>query len=139
MTASSLIALLQATPEIASLLGTYQSAPAVHLQVMPRGYKFPAIVVHRYMGTRDQDFQGPVSVEESNFQLDIYGDTATDCEAVTDACRTFLTGYTGTLADGTVVQGTYKEQDRDMPFLANADIKSLAFRSLLGFRFVTQV
>jgi hypothetical protein len=130
MTTASLITLLKAE----ALAGG-----AVFAQVLPRAYALPAVVVHRYNGTRDQDMSGPMDVREDNFQLDLYGATQADCDAVTDAARNFLTGYVGTLADGAVVSGTYLEQDRDMPYLANADVKTFAFRALLGFRFVTKV
>jgi hypothetical protein len=144
MKTAALITLLQSTPAVSSLLSTAVNVPApkpaaVYKQVLPRGYTLPAIVVHRYNGAREQDMSGPVDIREDNFQLDVYGDTDGDCDAATDAARSFLTGFTGTLADGTVVTGTYLEQDRDMPFLPNADVKSLAFRSLLGYRFVTKV
>lgn len=144
MKTKALITLLQTTGSISSLLsttvsGTQPRPAAVYKQVLPRGYTLPAIVVHRYNGSRDQSMKGPVDIREDNFQIDVYGDTPDDCDAATDASRDLLTGFTGTLADGTVVQGAYLEQDRDMPFLSNADTKSLAFRSLLGFRFVTKV
>lgn len=108
-------------------------------QVLPRGYTLPAIVVHRYNGVQDQDYAGPIGIREDNFQLDVYGDTALDCDNVTSACRNLLIGYTGRLTDGTLVEGAYLEQDRDMPFLANADGKGIALRALLGIRFVTEV
>lgn len=144
MKTSTLITLIQTTGAISSLLAKAVNVPdpkpaAVYAQVLPRGYKLPAIVVHRYNGGQDQSMQGPIDVREDNFQLDIYGGTATDCDAVTDASRKYLTGLTGTLADGTVVRCAYLEQDRDLPFLPNADTTSLAFRSMLGFRFVTKV
>ena len=144
MKTAPLITLLQSTESISSLLtqtvtGPHPRPAAVYKQVLPRGYKLPAIVVHRYNGTHDQDMSGPIDIREDNFQLDIYGDTQDDCDAVTDASRDFLTGFTGTLPDDTVVTGTYLEQDRDMPFLPNADVKSLAFRAMLGFRFVSKV
>lgn len=136
MKTSTLVSLLSGDSSITALL----SAPtAISEQALPRGFALPAIVVHRYNGGQDQAFDGPSGVREDNFQIDVYGLTADQCDAITDACRVLLTGYSGTLSDGTAVQGCYLEQDRDMPFLPNADIKSLAFRSLLGFRFVTGV
>jgi Protein of unknown function (DUF3168) len=131
MKAASLITLLTATDAVSSLLS---SPGAVYNSVLPRGYKMPAIVVHRYNGSQDQDMTGPVDAREDSFQLDIYAGAADVCDAITDACRTLLTGFTST-----EVQGTYLEQDRDMPFVSNANKESVGFRSLLGFRFVSKV
>lgn len=149
MKTASLVDFLQTSESVGPLLAASVSGPnprppAVYKQVLPRAYKLPAIAVHRYGATTDQDMSGPINVREDNFQLDIYGDTQADCDAVTDACRTQLTGYTGTYTnstdstDTTVIVGSYLDQDRDMPFLPNADTNSLAFRSLLGFRIVSQ-
>lgn len=144
MKTTALVTLLQETTEVSSLLTVSVQGPAprpaaIYKQVLPRGFNLPAIVVHRYNGTRDQDLGGPVDAREDNFQLDIYGDTQDDCDAATDACRELLVGFTGTLDDGTVIQGCYLDQDRDMPFLPNADTKGLAFRALLGLRFISTV
>lgn len=145
MTTDTLITFLRGTNAVSSLLGapvklsdgTLPTA-AVYKQVLPRAYKLPAIVVHRYNGVSDQDMAGPVNAREDNFQLDVYGDTENDCDALTNACRSLMTGLTGEVGS-TFVMGTYLEQDRDMPFLPNADSKSLAFRSLLGYRVVSKV
>lgn len=141
MTLASLISLIEGTPAITELLSVapVTGGPAVYNSVLPRAYKLPAIAVHKYAGAWDQDMGGPNSIREDNFQLDIYGGKGPDTQAVLDVCRSFFTGYSGTLTDGTVILGTYLEQDRDMPFLPNADAQSMAFRSLLCFRFVTQV
>jgi hypothetical protein len=142
MTIAPLISLLQSTDAIASLLARAvhdpDQAAAVYDSELPRGSKIPAIVIHRYGGTHDQDMSGPVDAQEDNFQLDIYGDTSGTKEAIVQACRTLLTGFTGSLPDGTVVQGTYKEQDRDMPFLPNTTPDNRTYRTVLAFRFVSK-
>ncbi|HZP06773.1 MAG TPA: hypothetical protein VFB43_17875 [Terracidiphilus sp.] len=144
MKAAALVELLQANETLIALLAQATNVPdpkppAVYQDVLPRGFQMPAIVVHRYTGVREQTFAGPVNAREDNFQIDVYGDTPADRDAVLDVTRDLLVGYAGTLPDETVVMGTYLEQDRDMPYLPNADAKSLAYRSLLGLRFVTKV
>lgn len=140
MKTSALVTLLLSTSTVTTLLADAKGGgKAVYEQMLPRAYKLPAIAVHRYGGVSEQTFGGPINLREDNLQIDCYGDTAADCDAVTDACRTLLNGFAGTLAGGTVVVGTFLEQDRDMPFLPNADVSSMAFRSLLGFRIVSQV
>lgn len=144
MNIAPLISLLQGTGAVSSLLASAVNAPApapaaVYDSVLPRGYKLPAIVVHRYGGVQEQDMSGPVDIREDSFQLDVYANQSAVKESATDACRTLLTGYTGTLEDGTVVLGTYLDQDRDMPFLPNANPDNTVFRGLLAFRFISKV
>ena len=105
--------------------------------VLPRGYKLPALAIHRYGGTQDYDMAGPVGVREDQIQIDCYGETADDCEAVAEDARSALVGYVGTLSDGTVVQACYLERFMDMPFLPHADAKGIASRSTLGFKVVS--
>jgi hypothetical protein len=124
------ISLLKATPAVSVIV-----ADRVYKKVLPRGYSFPAIVVHRYGGTQDYEFAGPVGVREDQIQIDTYD--SGDGEALASVVRTFLSAYTGTLPDGTIVQGCFLERDMDMPFLPNADTKGIANRSTLGFRVVS--
>ena len=109
----------------------------VYMSLLPRGYRLPAIALHRYGGTQDYEFDGPVGVREDQVQIDVYGDTVEDCQTTIEAVRSTLVGYVGTLPDGTVVQACYLEREMDMPYLPHADQKAVANRTLLGFRFVT--
>lgn len=127
------IALLTSASTVNGLLNG-----GISKSVLPRGYKLPAIAIHRYGGGQDYDFAGPVDISEDQIQLDIYGDTADDCDQVTEAVRALLIGFTGALSDGTVVQACYLERDMDMPFLPHADSKGIANRSTLGFRVVSK-
>lgn len=127
------ISLLTGTPAVNNL-----ATGGVFKSVLPRGYALPAIAVHRYDGTQDYQFDGPVGVREDMIQFDVYGATAEAAQQVAEAVRTALVGYTGTLPDGSIVQAVYLERDMDMPFLPHADSKGIANRSLLGFRVVSQ-
>lgn len=109
----------------------------VFKSVLPRGYTLPAIAIHRYGGTQDYEYDGPIGVREDQVQLDAYGDTAEQAQQVVKAVRALLVGFAGTLPDGTVVQAMYLERDMDMPFLPHADSKGIANRSVLGFRVVS--
>jgi hypothetical protein len=108
----------------------------VYKSVLPRGYVLPAIAIHRYGGAQDYDYAGPVDVREDQIQIDVYVDAADD--TVLEAIRALISGYVGTLPDGTVVQACYLEREMDMPFLPNADTKGIANRSTLGFRVVSK-
>lgn len=106
--------------------------------VLPRGYTLPAIAAHRYGGTQEYEYAGPIDSSEDQIQLDVYGEDADSCLQVVTAVKAVLNPFVGTLPDGTVVKACYLERDMDMPFLPHADTKGLAFRSLLGYRMVTQ-
>ena len=110
--------------------------PSVYENELPRGYKLPAIAVHQYGGNQDYDFSGPVDINEDQLQLDCYGPDSLTCRQTMRAARKLLEAYVGTLPDGTVVQGFYKERDQAMPFLPHADQKGIANRWTVGFRVV---
>jgi Protein of unknown function (DUF3168) len=126
------MALLKADAGVSGLVGV-----RVYQSVLPRGYILPAIAIHRYGGSQDYEYAGPVGVREDQIQLDAYGETAESLQQVSEAIRSLLVPYVGTLPDGTVVQACYLERDMDMPFLPNADTKGIANRSTLGFRVVS--
>jgi hypothetical protein len=109
----------------------------IYKSVLPRGYKLPAIAVHRYGNTQDYNFAGPINTQEDQVQLDCYAGDAATAQQVAAAVRALLTSYVGTLPDGTVVTACYLERDMDMPFLPHADSKGIADRTLLGFRVVS--
>jgi hypothetical protein len=125
------IALLAADPGVHAV-----AAARVYKDELPRGYTFPAVVVHRYGGLQDYDFAGPVGVREDQIQIDAYAETAA-IEQLSEAIRAALVPFVGALPDGTVVQACYLERDMDMPFLPNANTKGIANRSTLGFRVVS--
>jgi hypothetical protein len=102
----------------------------------PRGFKLPAIILHKYGGAQDYDFDGPVDISEAQIQADVYAADENGCGLMIAAIRSVLDGFVGTLPDGTVVQACYYEREMDMPFLAYGDQKSDTNRSLIGYRFV---
>jgi hypothetical protein len=112
--------------------------PSIYENELPRGYILPAIAVHQYGGTQDYDFSGPIDINEDQIQLDCYGLDSLSCRMAAEAARKLLEGYMGTLPDGTVVQGLYKERDMAFPYLSHADTKGIANRWMLGFRVVKQ-
>lgn len=128
------ITLLTNDTGVNALVGT-----RIYKSVLPRGYQLPAVVIHRYGGTQDYQYDGPVGVREDQVQVDCYSAdvTGTESQSVAEAVRSALVGYTGTLGEGTVVQACYLERDMDMPFLPGADTKGIAHRTLLGFKVVS--
>ncbi|HEX4201557.1 MAG TPA: hypothetical protein VHY59_08575 [Chthoniobacterales bacterium] len=114
------------------------SGDAVSKNVLPRGYTLPAIAVHSYGSTQENDMIGPNTIREDQIQLDMYGATSDQTDSLYEACRALLIGYVGTLPDGTVVLLCQLERGMDMPFLPNADTKGIANRAVLGFKIVSQ-
>ena len=133
MLIDGLITLMTEDTGVSALVST-----RIYKSVLPRGYVLPAICIHRYGGSQDYQFSGPADVSEDQVQLDAYGETAEDAQSVVAALKTLLVPYVGALPDGTKVQACYLERDMDMPFLPHADSKSLAYRSVLGFRLVSE-
>lgn len=109
----------------------------VYKKRLPRGYKLPAIVVHRYGSTQENDLQGPTGVREDQVQMDVYTDDETVSQSLIEILRDTFIKFTGALPEGTVVQLCVLEREQDMPFLPYGDQKSDTGRSLLGFRFIT--
>lgn len=109
-----------------------------HKSNLPRDYAMPTVVIHTYGATRDQDFTGPLDIREDQIQMDAYGRTPDEAQAVANAIDALFVGYTGVLPDGTVVLNAYLERAMDMPFLPNAGRAGVGNRRMLGIRFVTQ-
>jgi hypothetical protein len=109
----------------------------VHKDALPRGYTFPAMALHRYTGNQDYDMQGPTDTSEDNIQIDCYGTTQNERDALVASVMAALDAYVGTLSDGTVVQACYRERGpQDMPVMADADTKGVGYRSVIGYRIV---
>lgn len=134
MMLDGIISLLNADPTVTSFV-----SGRIYKSVLVRGFSLPAVAVHRYGGSQEYDFNGPVGVREDQVQLDAYASDAETTQQVTEAIRAVLVGFKGALPDGTIVQACFLERDMDMPFMPHADSKGIANRSLLGFRFVTKV
>lgn len=124
------------TSEMAAVVAL--TAGRVYENELPRGYELPAICVHQYGGSQDYDFDGPININEDQIQLDSYGADSLSCRQTARAACKLLESYVGTLPDGTIVQGLYKERDMAMPFTAKADQKGIANRWLTGLRVVKQ-
>jgi hypothetical protein len=132
MLLDGIIAVLNGNTGVTALV-----AGRIYKSVLPRGYVLPALAIHRYGGTQDYSYAGPIRLREDQIQVDCYADDAETAQQVAAAVRSALAGFTGALNDGTVVQGCYLERDMDMPFMPHADQKGIANRTLLGFRVVS--
>lgn len=109
----------------------------IYKNVLPRGYVLPAMVIHRYGGTQEYQYDGPVGTREDQVQVDCYSADPEVTQQLSEATRAVLSDFKGQLPDNTVVQGCFLERDMDMPFLPHADTKGMSTRSMLGFRVVS--
>jgi hypothetical protein len=105
----------------------------VYLDVLPRGYILPALVVHQYGGSQGYQFSGPTGVTDDLVQIDVYGKTTAERGLAVAAVTAALVAFVGTLPDNTVVQLCKLERKMDMPFLPGADATGVAYRATLGF------
>jgi hypothetical protein len=124
---AGLIQMLQDDATVSSFVGD-----RVYRAVLPRGFVFPALVVHKYANVQDYQLSGPVDVAEDHVQIDVYGNTPAELDDAADAVRALLINYSGTLPDDTVVQGTFLDRDMDLPYRPDMDKKGFTYRSVLG-------
>lgn len=106
-----LLALAIADPTVSGLIGNrfYPfNLPEMSGDALP---VTPA-VTYRLVSTTDLNtLKGPVGCVQVRIQLDSWGATYTDARALTDALRTLLNGYTGTLPNGVVVQNIWRDSE----------------------------
>lgn len=108
-----------------------------HKDALPRGFQFPAIVVHRYNGALEYEFAGPADTKETNVQFDVYGKTSDERDTLMESLTGLMDSFVGTLPDGTVVQGCFRERGpQELPYLPSAEQKGPGFRSAVGYRIV---
>jgi hypothetical protein len=107
----------------------------VYLDTLPRGFAFPAVVVHQYGGLQENDMKASNGVREDQVQVDIYAASAAALRRLVVTARTSLSVYSGTLTDpdSTVVQLCQLERSMAMQWVQRADQSGIGFRWLLGF------
>ena len=68
MLLDGIIALLSETSGVSTLVTPNGGTAQIYKSVLPRGYTLPAIAVHRYGGTKDYMYSGPVGTREDQVQ-----------------------------------------------------------------------
>jgi hypothetical protein len=122
------IALLQADATVAAL-----TEGRAYADALPRGYVFPALVLHEYGGSLDSQMDGPADAEYTSVQVDIYGSATDERDNLRKAVGDVMDGYVGTLPNGVVVQLCSLERKMDLQVLPSAERKTQGFRSLRGY------
>lgn len=89
-----LIAFLNATAGVTNLVST-----RIYKNKLPQTTTMPAITVQRISTPRvhTHDTSGATGTAYPRFQIDAWGASYTSCKTVTDAIRTALNGYKGTM------------------------------------------
>ena len=84
---------------------------------MPKDATLPAIVFN-VVSTTDMGytFQGASGLRTKRIQFDSYAKAYLDTISISDSIRTILESYSGTLEDGTVVQGCIVISEMDFPY-----------------------
>lgn len=91
--------------------------------VRPDGTGSPAITYQQISGFRDHVMTGPSGFVESRFQLNCWADTYAEADALADAVRSAVDGYSGT-KESVVIQGIHLVDEGDAIVL-QADNESL--------------
>jgi len=123
--------LIQSNANIAKLVTTTNGA-GVYWVLMPKGAAVPCIVLSRTATADTLTMQGATPLRGALLQLDCYGGTYYSARALSTAVRQVIESFTGTLPDGTLVQGALITKDWDMPFQEGA--LGFVYRAMLEFR-----
>lgn len=118
---------------ISGLQGAYEN------RIPSNKTELPCIVVRQYDGDVNYDMQGIAGVDSTFVELKVYGKNPAQCKTVTKAVRDILDDFTGTLSDGTVVQGCFHRGQSDDPYLTNIDGKDNAIRTLVRYEVIHKV
>jgi hypothetical protein len=98
----------------------------------PQGAKLPFLIFSRVSTSDVYTMAGGAGVRNSLIQIVCYATTYYNSRAIADAVRRFLTGYKGTLSDGTVVDSIFCDKDFDRQFEEGG--KGFIYSAVLQFR-----
>ena len=127
-----LFQLLQSNATIGTLINTAQGK-GVYWILIPKGATVPALVITKIATDDTVSTSKTFLTRGALFQIDCYGTSYYQSKNVATAVRGVLNNYTGTLTEGTVVQGITIEKDWDMPFEESSAL-GFVYRNMLQFR-----
>ncbi|MCG3181196.1 MAG: hypothetical protein BIFFINMI_03571 [Phycisphaerae bacterium] len=102
---------------IATLLKTNDTLSSVSITLanVPSGDP-PKITINGIAGgPLDYSNDGEVGIDRANLQINCIAQTATAANALKAAVRETLSGYSGTVSDGTVIGSIFIENEATMP------------------------
>jgi|SRR5579884_495242 len=112
---------------IAALVGN-----RVYPVTIPEGAELPCLSYQVVSGASEYALDGSAETEKT-IQFDAWGTTYADAKTIQKALHDLLDGYSGTLADGTQVKGTFRGLELD-DFQSEARV----YRSLTEYTFQYQ-
>lgn len=113
MEAKALYGRLTAVSGVTDLVST-----RIYANAAPAGIRSPYIVYQQISGPRVHTCDGPLNLTRSRYQITCWSDDQyDDAEAIAEAVRVALDGYSGTVA-AVVVRQIMVIDEADMPFLA---------------------
>ena len=83
----------------------------IYWNEIPQGKTKPVICLHLVSEINSHTMSGTVDLENSIVQVDCWAETLTDATALSDAAKTALDGYSGTVGS-TTFQGVFKQSER---------------------------
>lgn len=117
------VALLTANPNVVA------AAPVGgFLAQLPQDQALPSWSYTTVADPTDYTLKGPVGLSERRIQIDCYGNTGAETITLASAIDAVLSGYMGTLPDGTHVQGCFHLNTMDV-----FDEESRTFRRMLEY------
>lgn len=126
---AGLIALLKNDATIGPIVGNERVYDSV--LSYGRGWTFPALALREDTGSQEYDLAGAVDGRMDQYEISAYADTPQAADDLREAVRASLSGYSGTLPDGTKVTAIFIDRPMDLPFLPKANASGNASRKVL--------
>lgn len=101
-------ALLQSATSITSIVGTGGIYPVL----VPEGSSYPCLSYQVVTGASDFSLDGTFETEKT-IQFDAWGKAYADTKSIQNALHQLLDGFSGALADGTLVNGAFRGLELD--------------------------
>lgn len=108
--ATAIVSLIHESGPVTSQIGGRLNAVGLP-DLMPR----PNIVYQIIDTSRVYSNDGPTGLKRAMVQLTCYADTYPAAKSLAAAVATVFDGYVGTAPDGTVIQSTFIDDERDAP------------------------
>ena len=124
MIKSTLITLLEADTDITDVVST-----RIHVENIPQGTDFPAILLTTVATTREWSNDGAALIPTSSIEIDCFGNTYNQAINLADAVRILFDGY----ENGTTIQGMFLTNQADLTTNVSPGTDIRVYRVRLSF------
>lgn len=111
---ANLLAYARGLTDLAALIGTDNSVPAIHLSARPRGGSDNAITIQTISPGRGYDQGAANAISASRFQFDFWGETYAQARRAEIQLTADLEAIRNTTQGDTVFIRAFKDSDRDL-------------------------